>query len=63
MTEAEILALVQAAAAAAPLFKAAYNKIRANSNGAIRPLAEVFADTDAMIVDGEAIADKETSGK
>ena len=59
MNPAEILALVQAIVAVEPTVKDVYDKIAANSNGSVRPLDQIFSDTDATIAAGEAEAEKE----
>ena len=46
MTEAEILALLQVGSATIPMFTALWNKISANSNGTVRPLADILAESD-----------------
>lgn len=65
MTAAEVSVLIQAIATLEPpvqaAITAAYDKIRGNIV-VPRPLAEIFAETDSVIAQGIADAEKELSG-
>ena len=46
MNAAEILTLLQVLASTIPSFTAIWEKISANSNGTVRPLADILAESD-----------------
>lgn len=59
MNEAEILALIQIASASIPMFTQLWDKIAANSKGTVRPLADIFAESDTSFEAVIAAAKKE----
>lgn len=59
MNPAEILALVTVLLQTVPNFAEAWAKISANSNGNVRPLAEIWTDTDALFDKVDATAQNE----
>lgn len=59
MTTAEILALIQIVSASVPAFETLWQKIADNSNGTVRPLADILGETDTNFDAVIATAKKE----